>query len=260
MLDAVLMVLVALLALSTVLLASYVVRVRGEKHGRGILRKWPVPEVNLHEFDQRFNPGALGPDRRTEIAFIARYHVQSGASDFETWILANLAKTAKTIFEFGTASGKTTYVLARNAPADTRIVTLTLGPDQHGDYQEAEGDEPDAAKWAMQESRFERFYYSGTDVEPKIEQLFGDSKTFDESPYAGQCDLIFIDGSHAYSYVQSDTRKALRMVKPGGVILWHDYRGPRHNKGVFRALNELNRDLALERIKGTWLIAYRQPW
>ena len=25
-------------------------------------------------------------------------------------------------------------------------------------------------------------------------------------------DLIFIDGSHAYSYVKSDTQKALRMV------------------------------------------------
>lgn len=259
MVNSVLMLAVVVLAATTAVLATYVVRVRGAKHGRGLLRKWPVPEIKLHDFENRFEPCAFGPGRHTEVAFVADYQVPVGTSDFETWILANFAKTAETIFEFGTATGKTAYLLARNAPDDAKVVTLTLGPDQLGRYREAGGDSSEARKLAMQESRYDAFYYNGTEVEAKIEQLFGDSKAFDESPYAERCDLIFIDGSHAYSYVKSDTDKALRMIKPGGVILWHDYRGPRHTKDVYRALNELSRELPLRRIKGTSLVAYRHP-
>ena len=98
----------------------------------------------------------------------------------------------------------------------------------------------------------------GTAVEPKVQQLFGDSKAFDETPYVSACDLIFVDGSHAYSYVLSDSRKALRMVKPGGVILWHDYVGP-EEEGVFRGLNELARELPLVHVEVTTFIAYRKP-
>jgi hypothetical protein len=92
-----------------------------------------------------------------------------------------------------------------------------------------------------------------------VTQLFGDSKTFDTSPWTGSCDVVFVDGSHAYSYVVSDTQKALDIVAPNGLVLWHDYAGPRHAPGVYRALNELARRLPLVRIEGTTLVAYRRP-
>lgn len=250
---------VLLLALSTGLLALYAARVRAAKHGRGLFGPWPLPRAELQDFEPRFKPGALGPGLNTEVAFIGAYRVPGGASDFETWILATLAREAKTIFEFGTATGKTAYLLARNAPADAKVVTLTLSPAQASGQAAVAGDDAASQRAARTESRFETFYYSGTAVEPKITQLFGDSKTFDETPYRGACDLIFIDGSHAYSYVVSDTEKALRMVRPGGIILWHDYRGPRRTKGVYRALNELKDKLGLVRIKGTSFAAYRHP-
>lgn len=259
MLVVVLTVAVVLLGISTAALGWYVLRVRGVKHQDGVLRKWPIRRVEVRDFDPRFETGPLGPGLDTEVAFIGAYRVPGGTSDFETWILANLAKGAKTIFEFGTATGKTAYLLARNAPGDARVITLTLAPDQLGDYRRGAGDDPAAERAAIAESEFERFYYGGTAVEPKVTQVFGDSKGFDDSPYAGACDLIFIDGSHAYSYVRSDTEKALRMIAPGGIILWHDYHGPRRAKGVFRALNELSGELELVRIKGTALVAYRQP-
>ena len=68
-----------------------------------------------------------------------------------------------------------------------------------------------------------------------------------------------MDGAHGYSYVKSDSAKALKMIRPGGNVLWRDYRGPRHAGDVFRALNELAQDLPLVRIDGTWLAAYRRP-
>jgi predicted O-methyltransferase YrrM len=201
----------------------------------------------------------LGPSRETEIAFIGAYRVPGGVSDLETWVLGSLAKDAGRIFEFGTATGKTTYLLARNAPAAARVITLTLKPAQIGEYRGEAGDDPAAERDAAEESRFEAFYYSGTDVEPKITQLFGDSKAFDAAPYAGTCDLVFVDGSHAYSYVKSDSEKAIEMVRPGGLVLWHDYRGPRRTEGVYRALNELKDELGLRRLKDTSLVAYRKP-
>ena len=96
-------------------------------------------------------------------------------------------------------------------------------------------------------------------MEHKVEQLFGDSKELDTTPWAGQCDLVFVDGSHAYSYVMSDSAKALDLVRPGGLVLWHDYAGPLHSPGVYRALNELAQRLPIVRIAGTSLAAYRRP-
>ena len=87
----------------------------------------------------------------------------------------------------------------------------------------------------------------------------GDSKALDVSPWAGRCDLVFVDGSHAQSYVVSDSRKALELVRPGGLVLWHDYLGPRHSPGVYRALNDLARELPLLHVAGTSFVAYRKP-
>jgi predicted O-methyltransferase YrrM len=35
-------------------------------------------------------------------------------------------------------------------------------------------------------------------------------------------DLVFIDAGHTYDYVKRDTDQALTMLRPGGVIVWHD--------------------------------------
>ena len=235
----------------------YALRLRARIKGDGIFRSWPIPQVGPEEVDPRFAAGPLGPPVGTEIHFVAGYRVAGGISDYETWILCNLAKDSRTVFEFGTCTGKTSSLLARNAPADARVFTLTLPPDAAAGLVGSESDDPRAMAAAQQESRFESFYYSDRPEAAKIEQLFGDSKTFDETPYAGRCGLVFVDGAHAYSFVKSDSEKALRMVRPGGLVLWHDYRGPRRAKGVFRALNELAERLPLVRIRGTSLVAYR---
>lgn len=179
--------------------------------------------------------------------------------DTEAWILAVLAKRAHRMFEFGTCTGRTAYLWARNAPPDSKVFTLTLPPWGLDDYRAEQGDAARALKAATDESQFASFVYTGTPEEKKIVQLYSDSKSFDESPYHGSCDLIFIDGSHAYSYVKNDTEKALRMVKPGGLVLWHDYQSPhkRATRGVFRHLKELSGRLKLRHIKGTSLVVYR---
>jgi predicted O-methyltransferase YrrM len=219
----------------------------------------PIRSVDLAEFDASFRQDGLGPTLAAEVAFIGSgAGVPGGTSDREAWVLAVLAKDRRAFFEFGTATGKTTYLLARNSPADARVTTITLSPAEVGAYSGQRGDARAASRSALAESRFATFRYSGTPVEHKVEQLFGDSKQLDTTPNRGRFDLIFIDGSHAYSYVLSDTSKALEMLAPGGIILWHDYTPFRKGgRDVVRALNQLRSQYRLVRLRETTLVAYR---
>jgi len=245
-----------------VLLALLALRLRHRYQALKLKFRTPMPSLLPRDFDPRFRETEIGPTLDSEVTIVG---CGSGSfastSDTEAWVLATLAKGCRQIFEFGTATGRTTYVLGRNAGPQAHIATLTLGADRTGTYQAESADSARATSGALVESRYQQFLYSGTEVEPRVLQLYGDSKQFDEAPFAKHCDLIFIDGSHAYSYVQSDTEKALKMVKPGGVVLWHDYRGPhvRGARDVYRYLNELSRQLPLVHLQGTSLVAYRAP-
>ena len=236
-------------------------RKRAMRLQRNVFSEWPIPRVLPEAVDPVLRPGSLGPTLETEVAFIGRgpYAVDGGTSDAEAWILSVLAKRAKRMFEFGTCTGKTTYLWARNSPLDAQVVTVTLPPDHLGEYTQESGDDPRDVQHALRESSHIYFLYSGTPVAAKIKQLYSDTKTLDVSPWAGSCDLVFVDGSHAYSYVVSDGAKALELVAPRGLVLWHDYKGPVLAPGVYRALNELAKRLPLVRIEGTTLVAYRRP-
>jgi hypothetical protein len=235
---------------------------RAQRKRRGVFARWPIPSMPPSAVDPIFKETDLGPAAETEVSFIGgadAMMIPGGTSDTEAWVLAVLSKKSKLMFEFGTCTGRTAYMWARNSPPDAKIVTLTLGPDDVTSYRKEGQDTSSATDVAISESKFDRFYYSGTPVATKVTQLFGDSKAFDETPWAGQCDLVFVDGSHARSYVQSDSRKALRLVKPGGLVLWHDYRGGHRLRGVFDTLNDLAREMPLVHIHGTSMVVYRKP-
>ena len=223
--------------------------------------KWPILPVLPEVIDSAFRPGLYGPSAAAEVAFIGRgpYVVDGGTSDAEAWMLAVVARQASCLFEFGTCTGKTAYLWARNSPPNARVITVTLAPDHVSDARAEADDHPRDVGYATLESNHTKFLYSDSDVAHKVEQLFADSKRLDIAPWVGHCDVVFVDGSHAYSYVISDSSKALELVRPGGLVLWHDYAGPLHSPGVYRALNELATRLPIVRIAGTSLAAYRKP-
>jgi predicted O-methyltransferase YrrM len=98
----------------------------------------------------------------------------------------------------------------------------------------------------------------GAGYADRVVQLRGDSATFDWSPHYGRAGLVFVDGSHAYDYARKYSETAMRLVKPGGIVLWHDYGvWP----GVTRALEELEaaRRLGLVNIWGSSLVFWRAP-
>jgi hypothetical protein len=91
----------------------------------------------------------------------------------------------------------------------------------------------------------------------RIQQVYGDSATFDFQTFEGRCDLVFVDGSHAYDYVRKDTETALRLCARPGVILWHDYGVW---EGVTRGLEEIEHEkrLGLKHLAGTSLVALKR--
>jgi predicted O-methyltransferase YrrM len=150
----------------------------------------------------------------------------------EAYVLSLITafKRPRRIFEIGTATGQSTLLMARQAP-DAVIDTLDLGS-----ALPALGVQTDEPPWSDVESIGAA--YRTTEHEARITQHLGDSATFDYEPLAGVVDLVFVDGAHTYEYVRSDSKNALRMLAPGGVIVWDDcnYQNP----GVSKALRELH--------------------
>ncbi len=154
----------------------------------------------------------------------------------------------KNLFEIGTFDGRTTLNMATNI-SEGIVYTLDL---PYIDSPETKFEITGDKKFAPRKERCLRF--EGTPEEKKIKRLFGDSATFDFSPFASKIDFLFIDGAHTYEYVVNDTKKTEQIMRPQGVIMWHDYGTW---EGVTRALNELYTSNPhyknLKHIKGTSL-------
>lgn len=136
----------------------------------------------------------------------------------------------KSIFEFGTFTGRTTLNMARNLNEAGRINTLDLPPDSRT--------KTDGLDWESQiADSLIGSAFRNLDIARKITQLFSDSRTFDTTPYRGVMDFVFVDACHEYEFVKSDTKKAFEMVSPGGVVAWHDV--SRVCPGVGQCLAEL---------------------
>ena len=124
---------------------------------------------------------------------------------------------AKRIFEFGTYKGVSTTQLALNLPHDGMVFSLDL-PEDHPAYSLA------IPKVAEQQITAEKGkgILIPHDLGGKVTFLRADSAKFDTTPYLESMDLIFVDGAHSYEYVKNDTAKGLEMLRPGGIIAWHD--------------------------------------
>ena len=64
-------------------------------------------------------------------------------------------------------------------------------------------------------------------------------------------DLVFVDAAHDYVHGLPDSINALRLVRPGGIVVWHDYGSYWH--GLVHAINQATRRHKLLRLAGTTL-------
>lgn len=154
----------------------------------------------------------------------------------------------KKVFEIGTYKGASTLVMAMHTPPETEILTLDLPPQQRATKYPVDIGDITGVPFTVGE------LYRGTEFEPKIHQLYGDSGVFDFEGFYGKVDLVFVDGNHTYENVKTDSENAFRILSSGGVIIWDDYH-PDWGPGVIRALHEIT-DKCLYQIMGTRLAIY----
>ncbi len=122
----------------------------------------------------------------------------------------------RTVLEIGTANGGTLLLWTRLAKPDAVIVSVDLpGGRFGGGYSKSRA------------ALYRRF--SGK--EQKLHLLREDSHaraTFDNVRqifHGNPVDLLFIDGDHTYEGVKADWEMYSALVRPGGLIVFHDIAG-----------------------------------
>ena len=67
-------------------------------------------------------------------------------------------------------------------------------------------------------------FYREKGLGHRVCQIYCDSRDWDTSNYpADFFDSVLIDGGHQPDVVINDTRKSLQVLRPGGLIMWHDF-------------------------------------
>jgi Methyltransferase domain len=192
---------------------------RGVIHRRAELRHHVVREA--WTVAKRFAAESVENIEFREIPFLWDAMVEGYLEDQQRLVLGALARGlgCRTGFEIGTNRGRTAWTLAHNNP-DMEIYTLDVAPETPHD-QTAFVLGSDDKSCFRDGSCGEAF--RSTPEAARITQLWGDSATFDFSPFENQIDFVYVDGAHTYDYVKSDSFNAMRMLSPTGTIAWDDY-------------------------------------
>jgi predicted O-methyltransferase YrrM len=121
--------------------------------------------------------------------------------------------------------------------------------------------ENDEQYTSLTQQAFERHYLSVHDRLPTV--VRGLSSSIVDHATHGTHRLVHVDASHLYEHVVQDIASARTLLKPGGVVVFDDYRAP-HTPGVaaavWRATAEDLRPFALTANKLYAAFDDSQPW
>jgi len=136
--------------------------------------------------------------------------------------LASLAR-GKEVLEIGTYCGRSTICMAQTAHGVDTI-------DHHeGDDGTINAEVPQPVSDSLAELDK---YLCKYGVEESVNILVGQAVNICPKLKDASYDLVFIDGGHDTPSVHHDTQQALRLVKPGGVIAYHDWTYPSVQDGA----------------------------
>ncbi|MDD1679687.1 MAG: class I SAM-dependent methyltransferase [Methanomicrobiales archaeon] len=137
------------------------------------------------------------------------------------------------MIEFGVNEGITALSVLQNIPSIKHYVGIDVPPDYKFEIPAQQSERPEEpGKLVKSDPRFELV------IRPAgIRGLF---------------DVAFIDADHGYSAVRKDYEIAKRLVRTGGMIIFHDYNNP--TVEVTQALDDLFRSGSdINSVAGTWL-------
>lgn len=102
-------------------------------------------------------------------------------------------------------------------------------------------------------------FYLEKQLGARVCQIYCDSTQWDTSNYPPDFfDSALIDGGHEAHVVLSDTQKALSLLRPGGLIMWHDFCPPVRNRfevvqGVMSGIEQASELLSASLEKLFWV-------
>ena len=179
-----------------------------------------------------------GLDRQIVPLEVGSMIENGGISYTELTILAALTRwiSPKRILEIGTFNGWTSHNLALQLEDEAELVTINL-PD--GEHPRLESGGWNARYFPETVSSL---LFEGRPTASQIKQIRKDSANLSAEDFSDKFDLIFIDGSHSFAYVENDTKLALSVANDQAIIIWHDYGKPAHWAGVTEYLHREGRE------------------
>jgi SAM-dependent methyltransferase len=129
--------------------------------------------------------------------------------------LADRAREAEVIVEFGSYLGRSTRALGDNAKGVVWAVDTwsPIYPDKNGNPTGIVSDNSYTTFCENLEDLIQAY---------KVMPVQMPSQSF-ELPFNSLADFVFIDGDHRYEAVVEDIKTAMRLLKPGGIMAGHDY-------------------------------------
>jgi hypothetical protein len=193
-----------------------------------------VPVESLHE--------ALG--LRVPISVPAAWHgvaLKDWKMDADDVILRQVFRQFRPMrhLEFGTLVGDGVLRVVEECDATVWTINLLEGelkPNGQWGYG-TEEDEVSAGVGWRQEIRSDTKVWVRNDAfgmigtkylragwGKRVCQIYADSREWDTSAYPdGFFDTVLIDGGHQGDIVENDTAIATRLVRAGGIVMWHDF-------------------------------------
>jgi predicted O-methyltransferase YrrM len=169
-------------------------------------------------------------------------------NEVETALLVTLVRSVKpqVMVEIGCQEGRTAKIILDNVSTLRRYIGIDVPPDYEPTLACQRGEIPRSAG-----------VYAAKD--PRFFLLLRKRGSLDVGPQDldGECiDAIFIDGDHSERAVAHDSHLARALVRPGGVICWHDYNNSAVE--VTAVLERLSRQgWPIVAIEGSWLAYMR---
>jgi hypothetical protein len=161
------------------------------------------------------------------------------------------------VFEFGTFLGYSSSVFLKNLE---KCIVYTLDLDEKIEFNNN-----DLNQVLINDSLNDQYLsFKQSVIGPKYLQSFlklnderivvlkSNSLTFDVEPFNDKIEFVFVDGGHLFDIVKNDTEKSFKMLKKGGVIIWHDYNSKIHSD-VTIYLNKLSETKKIFHIENTLL-------
>jgi len=166
--------------------------------------------------------------------------------DLETLIALIRTVWPKRVIEFGVNVGRTAKAIMAHVPGIEHYTGIDV-PLSYRPILRLQDDNavPNPGEMVLADPRFELIVRPRGSLDLTPEDL-------------APCDVAFIDGDHGRAAVEHDTMLARALVRPGGMIVWHDYNDEIVEvKPVLDEMREAGADIY--RVENSWLAFERVP-